>query len=133
MGGGFHPDEDLRGNGIQLGEFLGPHLPALLRIGEGHWLDHHAFVWPTHTSRTGLASHVNPTDILDGVSSSEETDVVWLMFHLLVLGEPSLCGLSTWISERETRPTMASVSSSWIGNLAWRLVSANRWLLQQAS
>src|SRR3989442_1445006 len=74
-----------------------------------------------------------PQIYLMGASSCEEPDVVWLMFHLLVLAEPSLCGLSTLMRERETRPTRASVSSSWIGNLAWRLVSANRWLLQQAS
>jgi hypothetical protein len=33
--------------------------------------------------------------------------------------------------KRETRPARASVSSCWIGNLAWRLF-VNRWLLQQA-
>ena len=42
-------------------------------------------------------------------------------------------GFSILISKRETRPTRASVSSSWMGNRAWRLLSANRWLLQQAS
>jgi hypothetical protein len=34
--------------------------------------------------------------------------------------------------KRETRPARASVSSCWIGNLAWRLLGVNRWLLQQA-
>jgi hypothetical protein len=33
--------------------------------------------------------------------------------------------------KRETRPARASVSSCWIGNLAWRLF-VNHWLLQQA-
>src|SRR6266487_5438991 len=31
-----------------------------------------------------------PQRYLMGVSSCEEPDVVWLIFHLLVLGEPSL-------------------------------------------
>jgi|SRR6266567_4331460 len=65
-GGGFHPDENLAGWSIQLVQFLFPDLPTLSGIGEGDRFDHHTFVGPTDAARTGLASNVNPTDILDG-------------------------------------------------------------------
>src|SRR6266699_4201169 len=61
-GGGFHPDEDLAGRSIQLVQFLFPDLPAL---GKDDRLDYHALVGPTDAARTGLASDINPTDVLD--------------------------------------------------------------------
>ena len=64
-GGGFHPDEDLSGRSIQLVQFLFPDLPTLSGIGERDRFDHHTFVGPANATRTGLASDINPTDVLD--------------------------------------------------------------------
>ena len=65
-GGGFHPDENLAGRSIELIQFLFPDVPACSGIGERDRFDDHTFVGPTHAARTGLASNVNPTDLLDG-------------------------------------------------------------------
>jgi hypothetical protein len=64
-GGRLHPNEDLAGRSIQVAQFLFPDLPALPGIGKGDRLDHHAFVRPTNAARTGLASNIDPTHILD--------------------------------------------------------------------
>jgi hypothetical protein len=65
-GGCFHPDEDLAGRNIQLGELVQQHVPSWLGISKLYGFDDHAFVWPTDTARTGLAGDVNPTDVFDG-------------------------------------------------------------------
>src|SRR6266516_1840435 len=64
-GGGFHPNEDLARRSIQLVQFFFPDLPALPGIGKGDRLDDHAFVGSANAACTGLASNINPADILD--------------------------------------------------------------------
>jgi len=124
-GGGLHPDENLAGRSIQLVQFLFPDLPACPGIGECDRFDHHTFVGSTNAARTGLASNVNPTDILDGRfllrgsrwSSPHRTPAV-----------PSfpVCVISCHRGKRETRPTRASVSSCWIGNQASAVLSCEK-------
>src|SRR5258708_4991588 len=62
---GFHPNEDLAGRRIQLAQFLLPELPSLPDIGKSNRFDHDAFVEPENAAHAGLASNINPTDILD--------------------------------------------------------------------
>ena len=61
----LHSDEDLLGERIQLRKFVQQNVPSLLCIGKGEGFDHQAFVQSVDTARTGLASDVNPTDILE--------------------------------------------------------------------
>ena len=64
-GRGFHANEDVAEESIQLAQLLLPDLPAFPGIGESDRLDLHSFVRPAHTARTRLAANVNPTDICD--------------------------------------------------------------------
>src|SRR2546421_8466180 len=64
-GGGFHPNENLFSRSIQLLQLLFPDLPTLSGIGKGERLDDHGFVGSANAARTGLASDINSTDVLD--------------------------------------------------------------------
>src|SRR5260221_1919068 len=109
-GGGFHPDENLAGWSIQMAQFLFPDLPAFPGIGERDRLDHHTFVGPTNAARTGLASNVNPTDILDGRFLLRGSG--WSSIHRTPAFASFLISvISCHRGERENRPTKASVSS----------------------
>src|SRR5439155_7170290 len=64
-GGGFHPNENRSGRSIQLVQLLFPDLPPLSGIGKGDRFDDHTFVGSANATRTGLASDINPTNVLD--------------------------------------------------------------------
>jgi len=64
-GSRLHPDQDLTGKRIQVTQLVQQHVPSILAIGEGRVLDHQTFVRSADTASTGLASDVNPTDLLD--------------------------------------------------------------------
>jgi hypothetical protein len=93
-----------------MAQFLFPDLPTFPGIGERDRLEHHTFVGPTNATRTGLASNVNPTDILDGRFllggsgwSSPHRTPAFTSFPISVI----FCHRG----ERETRPTRVSVSA----------------------
>jgi len=64
-GGCLHPNEDLLGESIELAQFLFPDLPTFPALANRIGLTTTLFVGPTNATRTGLASNINPTDILD--------------------------------------------------------------------
>src|SRR6266699_349207 len=78
-----------------------------------------------------------PQTYLIGISSCEEPDVVWLMFHLLVLGEPSLRFSLVRLfdlDQRARNPTNQSERQLILdGQSSLAAFVRDRWLLQQAS
>src|SRR2546425_3477311 len=129
---GFHPNANLTGCRIHLAQFFLPELPALPGIGKRKRFDSHACVGPQNAAHAGLASDVHPTDRLDRqflwgerrCRRFHRTPAFWLSS----LMQP----FDRW--QPETRPTRASVSSCWIGNLTRRLSTRETlWWVHQAS
>jgi len=110
---GFHPNENLAGHCIQLMQFLLPDLPSLPSIGKKDRFDYDAFVEPENAARAGLASDVNPTDILDRHFLRGEcrrcrfhrTPAFWCSLHLW---SSSLIQPSTLGSRKPDQPGRAS-------------------------